>query len=71
MIPYENIAQASTSSGWLQSVIHEKYNTKQANGNFLSKKKKKRKRKHDNNKNIIKQDTKATVKVKIVKKLCA
>ena len=34
-------------------------------------KKKKRKRKHDNNKNIIKQDTKATVKVKIVKKLCA
>ena len=71
MIPYENIAQASTSSGWLQSVIHEKENTKQSNGNFLSQKKKKKKRKHDNNKNIIKQDTKATVKVKIVKKLCA
>ena len=44
MIPYENIAQASTSSGWLQSVIREKENTKQSNGNFLSQKKKKKKK---------------------------
>ena len=33
MMPYENITQASTPSEWLQSVTHEKENTKQSNAN--------------------------------------
>ena len=39
--------------------------------NVWQKKKKKKRKKNSNNNNKIKQETKATVKVKMVKKLCA
>ena len=39
--------------------------------NVWQKKKKKKRKKISNNNNKIKQETKATVKVKMVKKLCA
>ena len=36
MMPYENITQASTPSGWSQRVIHEKENAKQSNASSIS-----------------------------------
>ena len=35
MMSYENMIQASTPKGWLQSVTHKKENTKQLNANLI------------------------------------
>ena len=62
---------------WSQSVTHKKENTKQSHANsiskFVAKKAKTNSNNSNNNKkwNKIKPETKTTVKVKMVKKLCA